>query len=98
MRKPGFTIEQHREVGRELRRMQQSLVYLEVALSRSYGKSKVICHQTHQAVKVLAALRSKLDNVVCREHPTDDSVLRCYYGRGQDEDKPTLQRLFEETD
>lgn len=97
MRKHGFTAEQHREVGRELRRMQQSLVHLEVALSRAYGKTKPIFHQTRRAVKVLTALRSKLDNVVCREHPTDDSVLRCYYGCGQDEDKPTLQRLFEET-
>jgi len=98
MRKPGFTIEQHREVGRELRRTQQSLVHLEVALSRAYGKTKPMVHQTRRVVKGLAALRSKLDNVVCREHPTDNSVLRCYYGCDQDEDKPTLQRLFEETD
>ena len=97
MRKPGFTLEQHQEVGCELRRMQQSLVCLEVALSRAYGKTKPIFHQTHRAVKVLAALRSKLDNVVCREHPTDDSVLRCYYGCGQDEDQPALERLIEET-
>ncbi len=97
MKKHGFTIEQHREVGRELRRMQQSLVCLAVALSRAYGKTKPIFHQTRQVEKGLAALRSKLDNVVCREHPTDDSVLRCYYGADQDADKPTLQRLFEET-
>jgi len=97
MKKPGFTVEQHREVGRELRRMQQSLVCLAVALSRAYGKTKPISHQTRQVVKDLAALRSKLDNVVCREHPTDDSVLRCYYVADQDADKPTLQRLFEET-
>lgn len=97
MRKPGFTIEQHREVGRELRRMQQSLVYLEVALARAYGKTKPMVHHTRQVVKAIAALRSRLDGLVCGEHPRDRDVIYCYYGGGQDEDQPALVRLIEET-
>ncbi len=80
MKKPGFTIEEHREVGRDLRQMLQALVQIEVRLCACYGKTKPVSHRTTDAVRAIDALCSKLDDAVCREHPLDDSVLSCYYG------------------
>jgi|LGOV01.1.fsa_nt_gb hypothetical protein len=76
-KKSGITIEEHRQLGQELFQIRESLVKLSADLSKAYPlKLASLATDAWQAVD---ALRSKLEDQVCRENPADDAAIDMYY-------------------
>ena len=76
-KKPGFTIEKHKQVASELFQMRERLADLSNELTAAYpvkisGLAKV-------ARDAVDALRCQLDNLVAREQLMDEGATRIYY-------------------
>ncbi len=69
-RKPGLTLERHREIGAELMRVQRLLVSLQVEIKNSYAKNGTegrIADKIAAAEKRLLQARSSLEDVMVSE-------------------------------
>lgn len=82
-RKPGLSLERHREIGRILKEMDQQLASLAVEFGNAYPKTgeRSLPHQ--HLLKARAALseaRNRAENNCAKEFP-DDWEVGFYYGR-----------------
>lgn len=68
-RKPGFTLERHREVGEELQRMYLRLVKLSVEIGGVYPVNGPESRRSAVLVSDLLKLRSALDDALAHEQP-----------------------------
>ena len=76
-KKPGLSIEEHRQLGQELFQMRESLVKLTETLSKAYPQP--LSSLADNAWQAVDAIRSKLEDQVCRENPEDNAALSMYY-------------------
>ncbi|QOX78763.1 hypothetical protein FY034_07405 [Trichlorobacter lovleyi] len=76
-KKPGYTIEQHEQLGIELQAMRDRLVKIQVELSHAYPIK--LASKVDPACKAVDALRCALDDQICKEHPGNKDMLRVYY-------------------
>jgi hypothetical protein len=80
-KKPGYTLEQHEQLGIELQSMRDRLVKIQVELSYAYPIK--LANKVNPACKAVDVLRCALDDQISREHPGNKDVLRVYYRAGQ---------------
>ncbi|MBN2512532.1 MAG: hypothetical protein JXB18_06300 [Sedimentisphaerales bacterium] len=78
-----FSVEQHREHGRELKKARECLRLFALDASRSYGLNSEAFRLAMRAQEAIGLLTNAMDNLACREYPTepDDAVFNCYYGK-----------------
>lgn len=79
--KKELTFKRHVVIGKELREMRDRLMKLHLEICRYYrvaGKDKRPCQK---AIEGIDALRSIMDDAVCREYPErdDQEVVNVYY-------------------
>jgi hypothetical protein len=67
--KKGFSYDEHKAAGRELKQMRDRLVHLSVDLANTYGTSSKVARGSKKAYETLDDLRSELDNIVGRDCP-----------------------------
>jgi hypothetical protein len=80
MTKPGFTLEEHREFGTRFGLIIEELTHMYVKLASAYPNTTA--SDLDIALKRLEDMRSKLDDIVCRDNPEleDQDVVNIYYG------------------
>jgi|GEM_PF-1264903 len=85
-RKEGFTFDEHREAGRQLRKARDCAMLFATLICSRYGKTHRAYALATRAVSVIDSLRSELDDCVFREFPSKDNSLKCslYYGKAPD--------------
>lgn len=79
MKKPGFTLEEHDEVGSKLRSIRNELVLLGVKIANAYPRD--VSDPLTTAIKRFDRVRSNLDDIVCKENPDLENsiLLRIYF-------------------
>lgn len=91
-RKPGFTLERHREVGEELNRIQRYLTNLAVEVGGKYPVKNSARRRLERVDKLLSSARSALDkqleaDLAARNMKLPDlEFVNVYYG-GEPEPK-----------
>jgi hypothetical protein len=90
-RKPGLSLERHREIGRELADISDGLVRLAVEIGNAYPRSsnvgRAVSNRTSRSIRPLCRdidkLRSELEDQLMREHPniSDSELTEVYYPR-----------------
>ena len=90
-RKPRYTLMEHREAGKMLKAMYRWTVHLSVDLSHHYPVTQVE-KPARRLIDAIMALRCRLDDLVCEEHPDKPNsvVLSCYYGAGPERSDDVL--------
>lgn len=83
-RKPGLTLDEHRQAGAELKAMHQTLVKLIVQLGAAYPVTGPINRRVKKVQGALSELRCALDDQVFKDHPTR-ATTRVYYGQNRPE-------------
>lgn len=78
MKKPGFTLEQHKMLGQELKAMLERLSEIQSEISRAYPFK--VSDKIAPATKAIADIKLLLDEIVCRENPGNEDALRVYLG------------------
>ncbi len=78
-KKPGFSLKQHDELGKELQAMHNRFTRISVELSKAYPVKSNITGVVEQSIKSLFKLRSKLANLAIGEH---GSIGDSLYFRG----------------
>lgn len=72
MSKIKFTsLEQHKKIGQEVKRIKAFVIDLSVFLDRTYGKSHHLSKRTIKIEKHLVQLQSDLDSLFAQEHKKD---------------------------
>ncbi|EMS79176.1 hypothetical protein [Desulfotignum phosphitoxidans] len=89
-RKPGFTLEQHDQLGLELQTMYDRLGKIDVEISKHYrlsGKESKPLELTKKAQQAIWNLRDKMGNVARKEfiHSPEIDVKRLYDRAGRDD-------------
>lgn len=77
-KRPGLTLEEHDQLGAELRQMRNRLLTISVQLSNRY--TKPFGRQCDQAIAALDKLRSDLEGQMSHENPRLEEPTRVYYG------------------
>lgn len=85
-KKPGFSLEQHEQLGLELQTMRDRLGEITVELSMAYPFK--ISDITKKAQWHLDSLRCILDDKVCEENQQSKDATRVYFRAG----RPDYQR------
>lgn len=80
-RKPGFTLDQHENLGIELQIMRDRLVDITVQLSEAYPFK--VSDIAKQAYMVIDKLRSVLDDKVHEENRSFKDAQKVYYRSGE---------------
>jgi hypothetical protein len=85
--KPGFTLEQHEQLGIELQKMRDIFPKQIVKLSKAYPQRTGVVDLAYRALEAIEMPRTKMDDLVCQEHPESESknVLNIYYRKGREE-------------
>lgn len=86
-RKSGLSIERHRQIGRELARIQDWLTCLDVEIDNAYPrKSRVsnLCYRLWRPGSVICQLRMELENRMFEEYPDDPSAITHVYFPGRE--------------
>jgi hypothetical protein len=79
-KKPGYTVEQHFELGMILARMRDTMTKEYVKIASAYPINDKAILSFDKTIKTFDNARSLLDSTICRENPTaDNSILRAYY-------------------
>ena len=80
MRKKGFTLEQHREVGARLGAVRDEYQKLAILIAITYGETKY--GNAITLIDSLDQLKSDLDTELFEEHPEMDTEakINIYYG------------------
>jgi len=84
MTKPGFTLEQHKDIGQKLGLIKDELGQIIIKISKAYPKETT--YRLHRAIELINLTRSKLDDKLAEEHPelTTAEFNSIYYGtRGE---------------
>jgi hypothetical protein len=76
MAKPGYTLEQHERLGKELQAIRDRLVTIQVELSHAYPIK--LAGLVGIASDAVDKLRLVLDEQVCREHQGSSESLKIY--------------------
>ncbi|MGV9282131.1 hypothetical protein [Streptomyces sp. NPDC003730] len=85
MTKPGFTAEEHFEVGQQLAHMFNELVHLEVRLDNAYPRTGVEAEplrRIQDARQALRRARSALEDALYRDHPEPVANTEVYFPQG----------------
>ena len=84
MSKARFTLERHKQVGRELHRIREQLVHLSVEVCNAYPSASKACRRACKAQIAVDELRSALDDELYREQAGSGQDLKgVYYGLGE---------------
>ena len=78
-KKPGLTLEQHRELGSKLKEMRSSLMDWAITVSNSYPKGSKESASLMRVLGEMDKAKNILDSTVYRETKSDD-VLSIYIG------------------
>ena len=78
--KPRFSFEKHQEVGKELKKIRDYLVWLSVEVGTAYPKTERVSRQAFRAHEAVDKLRSLLDDCFCEEYPYEDEQ-GVYFGQ-----------------
>lgn len=87
-----LTLEQHKEIGFQLKQIEAQLRQLNQLLQRHYGKSASCSSDTSRAWSAINSLRCELDNLVIQENQLlppleaiNQELINCYYGTATEE-------------
>jgi len=87
-----LTLEQHKEIGFQLKQIEAQLRQLHRLLQRHYGKSASCSSDTSKAWSAINSLRCELDNLVIQENQLlppletmNQELINCYYGTATEE-------------
>jgi hypothetical protein len=83
-RKPGLSLEQHKELGLELAAMRDRLVEIQTLLGNLYpirGAASQAKRRIRRATNELDEARGELDSLVFREHPREAEPAIYYPAR-----------------
>jgi len=78
-RKKGFTLAQHRKAGPRLWKIRDYLTELSVEIGSAYPLRTKAASKALLALQAVDELRSKLDDLICEEHPGMEKVTDVYY-------------------
>lgn len=80
MKKKGFTLEQHRDIGARLGAIRDEYMKISIDIANTYGKTKHV--KTLRICDDIDKVRSDLDTTLFREHPEVDGeeLTNIYYG------------------
>lgn len=94
-RQKGFSLEQHKNLGQFLKPTRNRLHAEVISILNAYGKTSNVGKLADKAIRAIDALKSELDNCVCRENPLspNDEVINVYYGFSVENDE--IRRLGE---
>jgi hypothetical protein len=84
-RKPGLSLERHKEIGKELKQMHNDISSLLVEVGNAYpisGKRGKALKHIQQISNSLIEARSELENLLFQDFP-DDATTKFYYGGKQ---------------
>ncbi len=76
-KKPGFTLQQHEDIGRQIHTMCDQLTDIQTETNRAYLSE--LSNLAVTALTAISELRSALDNKVRLEHPDKADSHRIYY-------------------
>lgn len=79
--KPTPTIDEHVAIADMLGLSRNNMLTIYIRLARAMRQDHRAVRASSRAHTLLSRLTSRLDDLICAEHPKDDSVLRVYYGR-----------------
>ena len=68
LKKTGFNIDQHEQLGKELQAMHNRLTTISVDLSKAYPVKSNVTGVVNQTINSLYKLREKMDNLAIKEH------------------------------
>ena len=74
MKKSGFTLQEHRDVGAQMEQIRNALTTISIAIYNSYPM-KAVSPDLYKATKFVDKVRSELDDQVYIENPTLDSKV-----------------------
>lgn len=74
-----LTREEHFELGAKLSDARSTILKGIVQVSHHYPLTHPALVALRKAENELSSAKSKLDDQICREHPTDVTVTRAYY-------------------
>jgi hypothetical protein len=74
-----MTLGEHREMGKILHDIRNSLVVISVELDKKYGKSNGIGMKLERAARVVDKVRSQLDDCLFNEYPDLEINEGCRY-------------------
>lgn len=77
MKKTGYSLEQHDQLGQELQAMRDRLTVIVTELSQAYPLK--LAGLAKKPLEQIDRLRCELDNIVCRENPGREDAIRIYY-------------------
>jgi len=87
-----LTLEQHKEIGFQLKQIEAQLRQLNGLLQQHYGKSAKCSSDTSRAWNAINSLRCELDNLVIQENQQlppletiNQELINCYYGTATEE-------------
>jgi len=83
-KKPGFTLEKHDELGRELQEMRDKLTGFITEVGKCYNKDTYSL--VDRSIQTIDMLRSKMDDHICREQHGNSAVdpTKYYYRRNRE--------------
>jgi hypothetical protein len=80
MKKPGFTLDRHQQLGVELAIVHDYLVKRSVEIKKAYPKNSRAATQLTKAHEAVAQARSALDELLFAEHPEmREAGTKVYY-------------------
>lgn len=83
MAKTGWTLEEHRAAGAQLKRMHSELVSMHVSLSNNYGKADKNAARIKAALGKIEEVKDELEEALIAEHNPND-WKNVYFGPDRD--------------
>lgn len=87
-----LSLEQHKEIGFQLKQIDAQLRQLNGLLQQHYGKSAKCSSDTSRALSAINSLRCEMDNLVIQENQhlphlatINEELINCYYGTAREE-------------
>jgi hypothetical protein len=74
-----MTLSEHRDMGKILKDIRNSLAVISVKLDKKYGKSKGLSLKLDRAARVVDKVRSQLDDCLFNEYPDLETEEGCRY-------------------
>ena len=87
-KKPGYSFEQHDNLGKDLQSMRDKLLSISVDLSKAYPVKAKVSNLASRASYAIDTLRNELDSLIFREHTgkvKSDILKKTYYRAGRDD-------------
>jgi hypothetical protein len=77
---PRPTIEEHNAIGAKLMFANNTMIKIWVELGNAIALEHRAVKGAYNIETLLSKLRSRMDDIVCEEHPVGNGAIDCYYG------------------